>query len=253
MAQPQDYVDKVAKLLAKAESNGVTHEEREALLAAASRIMAKRGIDAAVLAARDPRRAADDPIGYTIVEVTGVGPKRYGKEWVGMGIDVATALGAKAFYNHRGRGQTVRLGIAAHRTDAERIVQLWRSLQIQATSELARFVAGYSTWSSYDESDKYQIRRSFIVGYGRQVASRLRALRASTIEETKLSEPGTDLAVRDRETQIDAWLEAGGIGRIGKERGRRYDASGAIAGHVAGDRADIGQTTLDGGRRELEA
>jgi len=248
MAQPQNWRDKIVKLIAKAESPVVTHEEREALLAAISRLMVKHGIDAATLAAADPSRLASDPIEYVITEVTGVGPKRYGKEWVGMGIDVAEALGAKAFFNVYHDRQ--RLGVAAHRSDIERIVVLWKSLQVQATSELARFVAGYPTWNGYSERDKYQIRRSFIVGYGREIAGRLRALRRETIAEAQVSgDPGTELAVRDRHAQVDDWVTA--TMKIGKARSRRYDASGAIAGHVAGRRADIGQTTLAGGRREL--
>ncbi len=246
MAQPQNWRDKIVKLIAKAENPAVTHDEREALLAAISRLMVKHGIDAATLAAADPSRSADDPIEYVVTPVTGVGPRKYGKEWVRMGINVAEALGAKAFY------QGDQLGVAAHRSDIERIIMLWRSLQVQATSELARFVAGYPTWNDYSASDKYQIRRSFIVGYGREVASRLRALRRETIVEAQTAgDPGTDLAVRDRDAQVDAWVAASM--KVGKARSRRYDASGAIAGHVAGRRADIGQTTLDQGMRRLGA
>jgi uncharacterized protein DUF2786 len=248
MAQPQNWRDKIVKLIAKAESPAVTHAEREALLAAISRLMVKHGIDAATLAAADPSRLVSDPIEYVITEVTGVGPRKYGKEWVGMGIGVAEALGAKAFFN--GYRDRQRLGVAAHRSDIERIIMLWKSLQVQATSELARFVAGYPTWSLYSPSDKYQIRRSFIVGYGREVASRLRALRRETIAEAQVSgDPGTDLAVRDRDAQVDDWVTA--TMKIGKARSRNYDASGAVAGHMAGQRADIGQATLNGGRREL--
>lgn len=252
MAQPQNYVDKVAKLLAKAESSGVTHDEREALLAAASRIMVKRGIDAAMLAAHDPERAAGDLIGKTFADVTGVGPIRYGKEWVTLGIAVATGMGARAFYHTPRGSKRIRLLVVAHQSDAERIVQLWRSLQVQATSELARFVAGFPTWNAYDESDKYQMRRSFIIGYGRQVGSRLRALRAETVAEASITEPGTDVALRDRESQIDAWMTKE-MGKIGKARDRQYDQVGDLAGRVAGSRADIGQTTLDTGMRRLGA
>src|SRR6266478_7077123 len=51
---PSALLDRVRKLLAKAEAAGVTPAEAEALTAKAAELMAKYGIDRALLAARRP-------------------------------------------------------------------------------------------------------------------------------------------------------------------------------------------------------
>jgi hypothetical protein len=56
---PDRLLDRVRKLLAKAEAEGVTQQEAEALTAKAAELMAKYGIDRALLAARRPE--TDEP------------------------------------------------------------------------------------------------------------------------------------------------------------------------------------------------
>ena len=53
-APPTPLLDRVRKLLAKAEAVGVTPHEAEALTAKAAELMAKYGIDRALLAADEP-------------------------------------------------------------------------------------------------------------------------------------------------------------------------------------------------------
>ena len=62
---PSALLDRVRKLLAKAEADGVTAAEAQALTAKAAQLMAKYGIDRALLAARQPE--TDKP-GNRIVE-----------------------------------------------------------------------------------------------------------------------------------------------------------------------------------------
>src|SRR5712691_12576687 len=54
MSQPDDLLDRVRKLLAKAEDEGVTPHEAEALTAKAAELMARYGIDRAMLGALRP-------------------------------------------------------------------------------------------------------------------------------------------------------------------------------------------------------
>ena len=51
---PTDLLDRVRKLLAKAEDEGVTPHEAEALTAKAAELMARYGIDRALLGALHP-------------------------------------------------------------------------------------------------------------------------------------------------------------------------------------------------------
>ena len=59
-------LDKVRKLLAKAEDPACTPAEAEAFTAKAAELIAKYGVDSALLAAADP---AADPVGDLVVEV----------------------------------------------------------------------------------------------------------------------------------------------------------------------------------------
>jgi hypothetical protein len=55
---PDRLLDRVRKLLAKAEAEGVTSQEAQALTAKAAELMAKYGIDRALLAATQPQTDA---------------------------------------------------------------------------------------------------------------------------------------------------------------------------------------------------
>src|SRR5580693_3810677 len=57
---PDRLLDRVRKLLAKAEADGVTTEEAQAFTAKAAELMAKYGIDRALLAAARPETDKPD-------------------------------------------------------------------------------------------------------------------------------------------------------------------------------------------------
>ena len=59
-------LSKVRKLLAKAEDPACTPAEAEAFTAKAAELIAKYGVDRALLAARDP---ATDPVGDRVIEL----------------------------------------------------------------------------------------------------------------------------------------------------------------------------------------
>ena len=63
---PSALLDRVRKLLAKAEADGVTAPEAEALTAKAAELMARYGIDRAMLAASEPE--TDKP-GSRVIDI----------------------------------------------------------------------------------------------------------------------------------------------------------------------------------------
>ncbi|HTF09799.1 MAG TPA: DUF2786 domain-containing protein, partial [Asanoa sp.] len=121
-------LDKVRKLLAKAEDPACSPAEAEALTAKATELIAKYGVDQALLAARDPAR---DPVVDRMIEV----PSPYATDKAGLLVGVAIPL----------RCRTVRLtragSVAVHLfgfdSDVTRADLLYTSLLVQAAHGLA--------------------------------------------------------------------------------------------------------------------
>jgi len=246
-----DWIEKIRKILAKAEAQGVTDEERDAYQAKAAELMTKYGIKAAHLAAADPTRAQDDPIVYVFAVPSGVGAKTYSKEWSLMGIHVATAFGAVGLYQTVAGG-LYTCGVAGHKSDVQRIIMLWESLQRQAGFALAAYVRNIDTWPEFTGMEKYKARRSFIRGFADEVGDRLKRIHRDAVKEAESTHPGTDLVLRNRHEDVESWVR--NTMKLGKARGSRsYDNGGYGAGAAAGARADVGQTTVGAkGRSALE-
>lgn len=241
MTGSTDWTDKIRKLLLKAEAEGTTLEERETLQEKVADLMAKYKITAAHLAVTDPERAKEDPIVYVVGTPIGVGAKTYSKEWVRLGIEVAHAFKLVGLLQPTRQPGLVDLGVAGHKSDVERALFLWDSLQRQAGFALAAHIASIDVWGQFTGMEKYKERRSFIVGFADGVGHRLHQVYRRAVETSET--PGTDLVLRDRSTQVTDW-----VGRnmsVGKSRGRRsYGWGGMDAGAEAARTADIGQANL---------
>lgn len=243
MTESTDWVEKVRKLLAMAEDPAASEAEREAFRDKAYDLMAKYNIEAAHLAATDPSRAKEDPVIYVVGSPIGVGAKTYSREWVKLGIEIAKAFGLVGLFQGSRHGSAIDLGVAGHKSDVERAMLLWDSLQRQAGLALAAHTASIDVWSQFTGMEKYKERRSFIVGYAEHIGSRLRAIYRKAAEESKT--PGTDLVLRDRSKVVATWVEHNL--RVGKARGgRSYGYGGRNAGASAAATALLGQTDLSG-------
>ena len=82
-------LDKVRKLLAKAEDPACTPAEAEAFTDKAAELIAKYGVDAALLAEADPSR---DPVGDRVIDI----PSPYATEKCTLLSEVATELRCRA-------------------------------------------------------------------------------------------------------------------------------------------------------------
>lgn len=119
---------KVRKLLAKAEDPACTPEESATFTAKATELIARYGVDRALLAARDP---ATDPVGDRVVEV--VAP--YARDKAGLLAAVAAPLRCRCVRRRHGSGFAMHLfGFAS---DLERVDLLFTSLLVQAAHGLA--------------------------------------------------------------------------------------------------------------------
>src|SRR5580693_9716111 len=161
-----DLLDRVRKLLAKAEDEGCTPAEAEALTAKAAELMARYGIDRALLGALHPEtdRPADRRFGFE-------------RPWADVKAHllaaVATALRCQCVQTQTAEG--TRLHIFGYASDLERAEILYTSLLVQMARALVREpvpAAGNSAkaW-----------RRSWMLGYCSAVGARIRAAEEAAV------------------------------------------------------------------------
>ena len=223
---------RVRKLLAKAEAEGVTPAEAEALTAKATELMAKYGIDRALLAASRPE--TDQP-GDRVVVVH----KPWAKVQAHLLSGLASAMRCKSVLLTSRQGLTT-VHLFGYASDLERtdllytsvLVQMWHALA--ATPVPAR-VSGVAAW-----------RRSWLLGFCAAVISRVSdaewraATSAAAPEDGKQSQ--TALVLADRELVI---RENAARAYPNTRRTRlTYSGSGYGDGYREGQRADIGSTKL---------
>jgi hypothetical protein len=211
-------LEKVRKLLAKAEDPACSPAEAEALTAKATELIAKYGVDQALLAARDPAR---DPVVDRMVEV----PAPYATDKAGLLVGVAIPL----------RCRTVRLSrpgsIAVHvfgcHSDVARAELLYTSLLVQAAHGLAAtpIPPGHHPAA---------FRRSWLAGFAAAVASRLRTAESAASSGV----PSMDLVLADRSGAVERRRdEAYPTARLA--RPRRLRGGGGALGYAAGTAADL--------------
>jgi hypothetical protein len=226
-------LSKVRKLLAKAEDPACTPAEAEAFTAKATELIARYGVDRALLAVRDP---ASDPVGDRVIEL--LAP--YALDKAGLLAAVAGALRCRCVRRRAESGFAMHLfGFAS---DLERVELLFTSLLVQAAHGLAA-----TPVPSDDQPAAF--RRSWLAGFAYSVAERLRAAEsAAAAAPSGAPVRGTSVALvlADRSTRVERRL-AEVYPRLRTASARRLAGGGASQGVVAGRRADLGGTSVPGG------
>lgn len=212
-------LERVRKLLAKAESPACTPAEAEAFTAKAAELIAKYGVDQALLAGADPRL---DPVGDRVVTVE----PPYSRDKAGLLGAVAIALRCKVVHLER-RG-TARVHLFGHRADLERVELLFTSLLVQAANGLSAAAV-----PAFDHPAAF--RRSWLVGFTEAVRARLTA----TEQAAAASAPGVDLVLVDRTAMVEQRRDETypKLTRLGP---RRLAGTGRRLGYAAGRTADLG-------------
>ncbi|MFI0791809.1 DUF2786 domain-containing protein [Micromonospora rubida] len=216
---------KVRKLLAKAEDPACTPEESAAFTAKATELIARYGVDRALLAARDP---ATDPVGDRVVEV--VAP--YARDKAGLLAAVVAPLRCRCVRRRHGSGFAMHLfGFAS---DLERVDLLFTSLLVQAAHGLAGAVVPVGEHPA-------AFRRSWLAGFAQVVGTRLVAAEAGAVADS--GGPSVALVLADRSDRVQRRV-AEAYPRLRTAAPRRLAGTGFGSGAEAGRSADLGGQRL---------
>jgi hypothetical protein len=231
---PSALLDRVRKLLAKAEAEGVTPPEAEALTAKAAELMARYGIDRARLAASRPD--TDRP-GSRIIDIA--------NPWAQVRAHLLAGLAGAM------RCQCVllsttkpgaRIHVFGYASDLERADILYTSLLLQMARGLTMAVvpAGVSVraW-----------RRSWLLGFVTAVITRVKSAEdraAANAQSEKQAGPSTALVLADRAVVIRRQLEQ--TYPVTRRTRITYSGRGYSAGYTQGQQADIGHARLPSSR-----
>ncbi|HEY0815433.1 MAG TPA: DUF2786 domain-containing protein [Pseudonocardia sp.] len=242
-----DKLDTVRKLLAKADG-AATPEEAQTYTEKAVAMMARHGIDEALLAAsRGPGAAGRDEIGTSHIPMAD--PYSAGKArllaWT------ASALRCRAVLHESGGGRVSVVTVLGFAADRARVELLYTSLLLQAGTQLVAMRpqgAGESV-AAY--------RRSWLHGFAVRVHQRLQDAQAAALADTPspasaAAEHGRSVALvlADRTDQVErAYAEA--FPRLGRARRATLSGSGYAAGDQAGRRAELGASALRSRDRQV--
>jgi hypothetical protein len=225
-------LERVRKLLAKAEDPGCTPAEAAALNDKAAELIAKYGVDRARLAAASPEV---DPVGDRVVTVDAP----YALDKAGLLAAVAHALRCRGVRRKEWlAGQyAYRMHLVGCESDLERTELLFTSLLVQASFGLAAALP--PPWEPVAT-----FRRSWLAGFTEAVARRLR-LAEQRASAAAAPGPGAsmELVLADRGDRV-AKRVAEVYPRLSMSAPRRLAGSGAGDGYAAGQRADLGGTRL---------
>lgn len=241
------------KMMAKAENAATTMEERNSIVEMMTTLMAKHGIEQAMLNDRQAKPETVTSVRFTIgapyinSKITllwGI-VKTFGAHGIMMAMSQRGA-GRRHGVQRQPDAKTI-MQIYGYPSDIEKILMLYGSLNIQmATSLVTADKPAHMHGKTFNSS--------FVVGYVDVVVDRV--IKAYTKAKSDVSESATgsgmELVLKTREVAImDAF-------RVDHPRVRPINLNAGAssgmaygAGQSAGRSANIGQTGLGGGRKAI--
>lgn len=258
MTAPEGKLTTVRKLLAKAEK-AATEAEAEAYTAKAAELMARHGIDEALLEATGEK--LDE-----ITQLTVAMSNPYSREKATLLVSIADALRGRAVLNYRGSMRNIyAVAVLGFASDLERIEILYTSLLLQATTQVVRKRPEQDpalAWElrCYGRTESVaSYRRTWLVGFAAAVRHRLheaeaaaaQAAAGTSVRRADGSSTTGALVLVDRAARIEqAYQET--FGHVKASRPRQLRGSGAADGYAAGQRADLSTGRHVGGRPRRE-
>jgi len=233
---PERLLDRVRKLLAQAEDDGVTPAEAQAFTAKAAELMAKYGIDRALLAADKPE--TDQPANR-MLDID----NPWAREKAHLLCGLASALRCQCILLGGSRPGS-RVHIFGFASDIDRTDVLYTSVLIQMAHGLAG--ARVPEWSNSPRA----WRRSWLLGFATAVIARVRAAEHGAV--TAATEQGaqgaerTALVLADRSLIVRKHVEQ--AYPVTRKARVTYSGSGYRDGYSQGQRADIGTSRLSPAR-----
>jgi hypothetical protein len=229
---PDALLARVRKLLVKAEAAGVTQAEAQALTAKAAELMAKYGIDRALLAAVRPE--TDRP-GDRVIDIA----NPWARVQAHLLCGLAAALRCQCVILPR-TGPGSRIHMFGFASDIERTDVLYTSLLLQMWQGLSAVEP--PAWSRSTRA----WRRSWLLGFATAVIARVRAAEQRAAQHAADapagSGPSAALVLADRTEIIERTLrQAYPVTRTSRVT---YSGAGYGTGYAQGQRADIGTSRL---------
>ena len=232
MSESDPQLERIRKLLAKAEDPAVTEAEAEAYNTKAAELVARYGIDQAMLAASG---AASDEIGTLKIPMN----DPYSRDKASLLTSVAYPLRCRTLLHRYGQ-KVDSVTVFGYRSDLGRVELLFTSLLLQASTQLTRvrpdgFFPGESL-AAY--------RRTWLHGFARAVHERLTQAEQEAVR-TAVPSAGksAELVVRDRAQLVQHAFDSE-YGDLRAASPRRLSGSGYLDGHDAGTRANLDPSAL---------
>jgi hypothetical protein len=243
MDQADQKLEVIRKLLAKAE-RAATTDEADAYNAKASELMARHGVDAAMLAAT----SGNDRDTVTSRRIDMTDP--YSAEKAQLANSVSRAMGCRLVqHSGIGRGQISAVTVVGFESDLRRIEVTFTSLLLQATRSVV-----HQRPPEWSRESTTAFRRTYLIGFANEVYGRLLAAERGAVERhdaaATRSGPSAALVVADRRSIVQRAYDEQ-YGHLKPGRRRKLSGSGYQAGREAGRRADVGQARVHGNRRAL--
>jgi hypothetical protein len=226
---------KIRALLAKAENSAASAEEAEAYFEKAAELMARYGIERAMLADAEPE--TDRPGGRTI-HIEGA----YAVDQIGLLNAIAGPLNLQAVRLRDGRRIANIVQIYGYESDLDRAEMLFTSLLLQGFNGMKRgrpepgeSLKGY--------------RKTWLMGFSEAVERRLKDAEARARGEAPVSASGrsAELVLADRASVVLALFKREHPDTSSSTR--KLWGSGFDAGEAAGNAADLGASRVRGRTR----
>jgi hypothetical protein len=237
---PDRLLDRVRKLLAKAEAQGVTPPEAQALTAKAAQLMARYGIDRALLAAARPET---DAPGSRLVDLDN--PWKRVKAHLLCGLGAALRCPCILLTTRDG----LRVHMFGYESDIERTDVLYTSVLVQMSHGLA--VAQVP-----DRASPRAWRRSWLLGFAAAVITRVKAAEQAAQAAAEHAAPAaqsgksTALVLADRSLVVRNALQR--EYPVTRAARTTYSGTGYGDGYEKGQRADLGtRRVTDAGTQAL--
>jgi hypothetical protein len=234
-------LERVRKLLARAEHPATPAAEAEACSAKAAALMSRHVIDQAMLDARRPD--GSQPVTrQLVVDAPYAVAKAVLLDAVARAFRVCVAITSDADAGDRGARRCTLVGFPADLRMAE---LLFTSLLLQSSAAMLAATPNGAGVKAF--------RRAFLFGYAAAIGARLREVRRDTEEQAVAEKPGAELVLVDRHARVErAFAEQ--FPRLRTLRATVSDRGGVWAGHEAGTHADLSAPQARvGGRRALGA
>ncbi len=238
-----DLLDRVRKLLAKAEDAGCTPSEAEALTAKAAELMARYGIDRALLGLRDPGRRDAVTSKWITVETP------YALSRASLVFAIARPLRVYAIRTRErcydGKNRYVyRMHLFGYEADLIRVEILYTSLLLQAANAMKDLVTPAGR-------DKGAFRESWLQGFAWGVSARLqRAEEKAAGDAEAEGTPGVALVLADRFALVTREAEKA-YPDLKAGKARKLKGGGEWDGYDAGLKADVGQQRVGSERAAI--